>query len=164
MHFHELFTQGVAVESLYSDAAASSLGVSRQLIDDLPIIFDNCRWQMLNWNVDWSELEPLCRRYLADKEATSSVVTHLKYLTIDYSQFSHLPRLESDCGIEPGFEDSQPDEESQESLKNRKRKILKKTKKVHKVEKLPNKVTFGYVGLCEMILLAFFLCRSVPVY
>ncbi|XP_057367535.1 uncharacterized protein LOC130688568 isoform X2 [Daphnia carinata] len=88
----------------YSDAIA--LGLSEPVIRDLASIVHSVRWDVLTWKNGWKELEPLCRRYMVDKENMRSVTKELLFLKVDYNQFKDMPRQERDVnwGIEKGYE------------------------------------------------------------
>ena len=81
----------VQTTSPYSGAAALSLGVSRQIVNDLAVVLHSCRWEILNWNMGWSRLRPLCEQYLDNKDRMRSVTKELKYLKVIHSfQFNSI--------------------------------------------------------------------------
>jgi hypothetical protein len=93
-------------KSPYTDLAAATLGLSEGIIQELGVIVDGVRWEVLTWTIGWEQLEPLCRRYLDDQETMRSVTSELNYLKIDYSQFKDMPKPKRDVywGIEKGYE------------------------------------------------------------
>lgn len=62
----------------FGAAAARGLGVSRQIVDDLAVVLHSCRWEVLHWNLDWTELQELCQTYLRDQDRMRSVTKELK--------------------------------------------------------------------------------------
>lgn len=115
--------------SPYSVSAAASLGVSEAVISDLATVVHSWRWDVLSWKLGWEELEPLCRRYMAEQEKMRSVTKELLFLNIDYSQFKDMPRPERDefWGIEKGYENyieglSDSDERSRPRVKTEKKR------------------------------------------
>jgi len=99
-------SQEEETKSPYTDLAAATLGLSEGIIQELGVIVDSVRWEVLTWNIGWKQLEPLCRRYMDDKETMRSVTNELNFLKIDYSQFKDMPRPPRDVywGIEKGYE------------------------------------------------------------
>lgn len=99
-------TQEEENKSPYTDLAAAALGLSEGIIQELGVIVDGVRWEVLTWNIGWKQLEPLCRRYMNDKETMRSVTNELNFLKIDYSQFKDMPRPARGVywGIEKGYE------------------------------------------------------------
>ncbi len=94
-------------KSPYTDLAAATLGLSEGIIQELGVIVDGVRWEVLTWNIVWKQLDPLCRRYMNDKETMRSVTNELNFLKIDYSQFKDMPRparRDVYWGIEKGYE------------------------------------------------------------
>ncbi|KAF4533507.1 hypothetical protein B566_EDAN000992, partial [Ephemera danica] len=85
---------------------AEQLGVTQALCDDLAVIISSPRWHILSWVLEWYELEPLCKKYLADPEGTRYVIKELKHVEVDYELFKHLPSVEIHeyYGIEEGYE------------------------------------------------------------
>ncbi|KAF7270211.1 hypothetical protein GWI33_016821 [Rhynchophorus ferrugineus] len=84
----------------------SVLGISEALCDDLVVCVSNPRYQILSWQLSWSDLYRLCIMYLNDPEKTKNFVTELKFVDVDYSKFEHIKREPVDeyTGIEKGYE------------------------------------------------------------
>ncbi|EFN73920.1 hypothetical protein EAG_10024 [Camponotus floridanus] len=83
------------------------LGLSPQLCDDLAVVLNSPRFNLLSWVLDWTELKNSCEQYLENEEMRNTN-KELKYLNIDYSQFKDWPS-EDDTkdiffGIEKGYE------------------------------------------------------------
>lgn len=84
---------------------AQKLGISQTLFDDLVTVISSARFQVLNWNLDWSTLSKQCEAYLLSGKKVRSSEKELKYLNIDYNQFKDWPKNKVyDTGIEKGFE------------------------------------------------------------
>lgn len=84
---------------------AHNIGIPQTLCDDLATVISSARYQVLNWNLDWSELSTRCESYLVSGKEVRSTEKELKYLNIDYSQFKDWPSdTELNTGIEKGFE------------------------------------------------------------
>lgn len=84
------------------------LGLSPQLCDDLAVVLNSPRFNLLSWVLDWKELKNSCEQYLENAEEMRNTNKELKYLNIDYSQFKDWPS-EDDTkdiffGIEKGYE------------------------------------------------------------
>ena len=88
---------------------AQKLGLTPQLCDDLAVVLNSPRYQMLNWVLEWKELHALCEKYLENAEEMGNTDKELKYLNIDYSQFKDWPSEDDNekdvfFGIEKGYE------------------------------------------------------------
>ncbi|XP_029177143.1 LOW QUALITY PROTEIN: uncharacterized protein LOC114945203 [Nylanderia fulva] len=84
------------------------LGLSPQLCDDLAVVLNSPRFNLLSWVLDWKELKNSCEQYLENAEEMRNTNKELKFLNIDYSQFKDWPS-EDDTkdiffGIEKGYE------------------------------------------------------------
>lgn len=83
-----------------------TLGISSQLCDDLAVVLNGPRYQLLCWLLRWKDLHRLCEMYLNDMERTKNLVTELKFVEIDYSMFVSVKRepIDEHSGIEKGYE------------------------------------------------------------
>ena len=72
------------------------LGLPKCLIMDIFNVARYCRWDLLTWREGWTHLEPLCQKYMAEKDEMTSVTEELNFVKVDYSRFKNMPRPEGE--------------------------------------------------------------------
>lgn len=84
------------------------LGLSIELCDDLAVVLCSPRYHLLSWLQKWPELHRLCIMYLNDSERTKNLVTELKFVDIDYSQYIKVKEepveITEEYSVETGME------------------------------------------------------------
>ena len=70
------------------------LGLPKCLIMDIFNVARYCRWDLLTWREGWTHLEPLCQKYMAEKDEMTSVTEELNFVKVDYSRVKNMPRPE----------------------------------------------------------------------
>ncbi|XP_059491053.1 bromodomain-containing protein 4-like isoform X2 [Neocloeon triangulifer] len=101
-----------------------TIGCNDDVCDDLLIILNSARWQLLKWETKWDELKNLCTEYLKDPERVRYKKEELKHAKVpvymDYEDI-HQDRLtrrnrakesdgyeEIDFGLSDNYSDGEP--------------------------------------------------------